>query len=1097
MLSNKLLNNQSTSAPAAPTSFLYIWGNDNDAGFISRTPKITPQSASKVAVGEDAIALIDNNNQLYVKGESFFEGVTPGVNSWTMVNVGGAIHSNGSLFAVGYNDGGALGVDGPAEYYDPGGDTFPSYNIATHVKVGHLSWQMISGVPYRKAAIRSDGLLFTWGDNNFNFFGNIGDGTLISRSSPVQIGTSSWSSVSVGASQMAAIRADGALFTWGYGGQGSLGDGNNFSNRSSPIQIGTSSWSTVSVGTNWMAAIRSDGALFTWGTNSNGPLGLNTGFSDAKSSPVQVGTSSWASVSAGTSSAMGITVDGALYGWGGNNFGQVGDLTTVGKSSPVQIAAGTSWSSVSTSGNHTAAIKSDGTLWTWGFGTSGQLGNGSGGSGYGGTSSPGQVGTSSWVAISTYSAQTYGKLIDGTIYGWGYPFPQLGEGGNHNGRSSPVQIGSTPAFNGNYILRNVINFNKVGTSSWSQVFAGPSAIAAIRSDGALFTWGVNTAGRLGVGDVTNRSSPTQVQAGTSWSSVGIGDSFMVGIQSDNKAYFWGSTDSASLFNYEAQNSLSWTSISAGLLSTAAIRSDGALFTWGLNQNGQLGTGNIVSRSAPVQIGTSSWSSVSVGGSWMAAIRSDGALFTWGYNFNGLLGDGTRIDKSSPVQIGTSSWSSVSAGSLNTLAIRLGGSLYAWGFNGNGQCGDSTIVDRSSPVQIGTSSWTSVSSGSTHAFAIRSDRGLFAWGSNTNGRLGLNITQAATGSRSSPVQIGTSSWTSVSAGEAHALAVRLDGGLFAWGSNANGRLGLNVSQVTGNRSSPVQVGTSSWTLVSAGASHTAAIRLDGGLFAWGSSTEGQTGLNIAVARSSPVQVGTSSWVSVSAGGSHTAALGSGQLLFAWGFNSINGQVGDETVVNKSSPVQVYSFAKSPSTPLLMSSTLSWSSISASRTNVAAIRSTGTLYTLGNNFDGQLGLGDTVSRSVFTAVGSSSWTSVSVGGQYMAAIRSGGSLFAWGVNTGGQIGDSTIIFKSSPVQIGSSSWTFVSAGKTLDDGFYGSTRTTLAVRYDGALFTWGFDGTQYGLLGNNTDGAFRSSPVQVGSKSWSFISAGNDTMAGITT
>ena len=119
-------------------------------------------------------------------------------------------------------------------------------------------------------------------------------------------------------------------------------------------------------------------------------------------------------------------------------------------------------------------------------------------------------------------------------------------------------------------------------------------------------------------------------------------------------------------------------------------SDGTLWGWGSNPYGNLGTNNITSYSSPVQVGTSSWSSVSAGGGtnvlFTMAIRSDGTLWGWGRNTNGNLGTNNITNYSSPVQVGTSSWSSVSAGGSHTMAIRSDGTLWGWGYNGQGQLG---------------------------------------------------------------------------------------------------------------------------------------------------------------------------------------------------------------------------------------------------------------------------------------------------------------------------------------------------------------------------------------------------------------------------
>ena len=422
--------------------------------------------------------------------------------------------------------------------------------------------------------------------------------------------------------------------------------------RPSPTQVGTSSWTVANIsnGLNSVAAIRADGGLFTWGYGINGRLG--SGATASRSSPVQVGTSSWLSISAGGSHTVAVKLDNTLWSWGLNTRGQVGDSTTTNRSSPVQIGSGFSWQNITTGLNISAAIRGDNTLWVWGNNANGLLGLGPA---YYATawSSPVQVGSlSSWSKVSGFDGSMAVKT-DGTLWAWGNnDRGQLGLSDTTN-RSSPVQI---------------------GTGSWSQIAAGNNYSVAIKSDGTLYTWGVNTPyGQLGDGTTTNRSAPVQIS----------------GIVA---------TDIP----------ISWTSVSGSINNRASIRIHGRLFAWGDNTYGQLGQIDTIPRSNPVQIGISSWTQVSVTDYNMFAIRSDGKLFAWGNNNNGQLGTGDTINYSSPVQIGTSSWSMVVAsGTGHTLALKSDGTLFAWG-NNNGIYGDGTTVTRSSPIQVATNAGSSTS-----------------------------------------------------------------------------------------------------------------------------------------------------------------------------------------------------------------------------------------------------------------------------------------------------------------------------------------------------------------------------------------------------
>jgi len=364
----------------------------------------------------------------------------------------------------------------------------------------------------------------------------------------------------------------------------------------------------------------------------------------------------------------------------------------------------------------------------------------------------------------------------------------------------------------------------------------------------LFTWGLGTSGQLGDNTATSKSNPVQTIAqGNNWKQVACGS-----------------------------NNL-------GNGFTAAIKTDGTLWCWELGTSGQLGDNTATSKSSPVQTVTfgTNWKQVSGGSTHTVAIKTDGTLWLWGSNFGGQLGDNTTTARSSPVQTVTfdTNWKQVSGGSTHTVAIKTDGTLWLWGANTNGQLGDNTTTNRSSPVQtvaFGTN-WKQVTCGSNHTAAIKTDGTLWCWGENSSGQLGDNTAT----SKSSPVQTVTfgTNWkqVTISAQSNHTVAIKTDGTLWLWGSNAGGQLGDNT---TTNRSSPVQTVTFStnWKQVSGGFALTAAIKADGTLWLWGTNTNGQLGDNSVTARSSPVQTtiyGTN-WKQVSCAGGSTYAVTNGDI-----------------------------------------------------------------------------------------------------------------------------------------------------------------------------------------------------------------------------
>jgi alpha-tubulin suppressor-like RCC1 family protein len=1078
-------------------------------------------------------------------------------NSWKQVSQGLyhaiAIKSDGTLWGWGYNNNWQVGNGS-------------SINRSSPVQIATGSWSSVSARNYQSFALRSDGLLFGWGINNL---GQLGLNDLTTRSSPTQIGTSSWTSVSAGTSYTLAIRSDSTLWAWGDNSLGELGLKNYFS-FSSPVQVAGSwvqasagginptslaidtsnklfswgdssqgglgnnqvsanqpalSWTQIAGNAEHTIAIRQDGLLFGWGLNTTGELGDGT--TQSRSSPVQIGTSSWTFVSvnggAQTNSAVvsAIRADGTLWSWGDNSQGQLGDGTTVNKSSPVQVSGGGSWSSVSAGKSHRLAIKTNGSLYAWGNNAVGQFGDGT----VIFRSSPTQIpGSDSWTSVSVGEIFSVGIKQNGTLWTWGRNLEgQLGTLSAVN-RSSPIQI---------------------GTGSWTSVFATSSWVHAIDTNNKLFAWGGNGVGQLGTNDVVFRSSPVQISGGN-WSKI-AGQGFsttlnVFGIQTDGSLWAWG-TKSMKLGTESgnASYTYSWSQISAGPSHTAAVRSDGRLYAFGLNTSGQLGDGTVISRSSPVQISAGAlggtgefWRNVSVNGSRTVAIRSDGALFNWGDNTGFKLGISDTIYRSSPVQVGTSSWTTVSAGLSHTLAIRNDGGLFSWGDNTYKQIGDnSTLTLRSSPTQIGTSSWTQVSAGGTHSFgidinnklygwgdntssqlgtgspyywssiaiggsygvltdtsmfAIRSDGKLFAWGNNASGQLGFNDLVT----RSSPTQLGTNNWIGITAGLAYTLGITSDGKLWSWGSSPDGSMGDGT---TAPRSSPVQVGTDNWSVVTTTNLHVLALKSDRTLWAWGNNSSWQLATGDFVNRSSPIPIGTGSWSQIATGGDNSYAIDINGKLWAWGANA-QGQIGDGTVLSRSSPSLVNAFA-------------SWSSIGAGAfRSVAAIQIDGSLWAWGYNNLGGLGTGDTVSRSSPVQISAGTvWNSVYCGGiatgQNMYAISKAGNLYVTGTNTTGQLGDGTTVNKSTLTLVGALSWNLIVAHSGSAMGTSGSNNT-----YPN-LFVWGANNTWQ--IGDNTTvnksspvqitagilnlQQYVSSPVQLGTSSWTQISAGLSHTIGI--
>jgi len=328
------------------------------------------------------------------------------------------------LFVWGWNTAGQLGL----------GDTFKR---SSPVQLAGQWSQVVLGNRHT-LAVKSGSTLWGWGGNSG---GQLGNGDTINRSSPVQI-AGTWLMLAGGfggVGDSMGIKADGSLWSWGYNQFGCLGLGNTLS-RSSPVQI-PGTWKFITNFNRGAAAQRSDGTMWVWGHNTEGQLGL--GDIVNRSSPVQI-AGNWQSVlrssSSGNSPSLSLRTDGTFWSWGPNANGQLGQSSTIGRSSPVQIGSGL-WRSTMAGSLRGFAIASNGTLWSWGD-------NGSGNLGLGDTvhrSSPVQIGSGLWSKVTSGYGYNFALTPQGQIFAWGYnrhTFGSLGLGDTFN-RSSPTQVVGT------------------------------------------------------------------------------------------------------------------------------------------------------------------------------------------------------------------------------------------------------------------------------------------------------------------------------------------------------------------------------------------------------------------------------------------------------------------------------------------------------------------------------------------------------------------------------------------------------------------------------------------------------------------------------
>lgn len=384
---------------------------------------------------------------------------------------------------------------------------------------------------------------------------------------------------------------------------------------------------------------------------------------------------------------------------------------------------------------------------------------------------------------------------------------------------------------------------------------------------------------------------------------------------------------------------------------------------------------------------------------------------------------------------------IAAGWNHTLGIKNDGTLWAWGGNSSGQLGDGTTTDRTLPVQVGAgTTWSAIAAGNSFSLALKSDGTLWAWGANSKGQLG----DGTATDQKSPVQIASgTAWSAISAGSSFALALKNDGTLWAWGANSAGQLGVGTI-VDGLVPALVSSDTT-WSAIAAGYNHAVALKNNGTLWTWGGNSSGQLGNGTinTTPNPIPVQVEGTNWSAISAGGSgapytyiadgeiehvggHTVALKSDGTLWAWGQN-IFGQLGDGTNNQNyymgwagagTYPLREYVSGTDRTLPSQIGTDTDWSMISVGAGHSVALKNDGTLWAWGLNVNGQLANGNAGMNNMLPLpVGADTylpfilpkrpWASVVAGGYHTLALRSDGTLWSWGWNGAGQLGDGTTI------------------------------------------------------------------------------------------
>lgn len=544
----------------------------------------------------------------------------------------------------------------------------------------------------------------------------------------------------------------------------------------------------------------------------------------------------------------------------------------------------------------------------------------------------------------------------------------------------------------------------------------------------------------------------------------LGDSHGCSITTSGTVRCWGNNDKGQLGNGTTNTAntpvtvsslTNAISIGAGSYNSCAALSDGTVKCWGDNTYGQLGNNSTASATTATLVsGISTATHVVVGTYHACALLSTGTVKCWGYNADGELGNGTTTQSLVPVDV--TSLSSVtklsSSRGMHTCALLSNGTVKCWGYNATGALGNGTTTNAITPTLVtGISGATDISVSSFGACAT-TPSGTKCWGGNSFYQVGDNTTTQ----RTSPVAVTTaSSFKQISIGDLSSCILTTGGKVQCWGSSVN-----NLTDDISTSSSPsstlkdISSLTTDVVQVKTGFTFSCALKNTGQLYCWGKQSNGELGTGLAVGNGDRNITKYSSLLTnhstVVTGENHACSIRTDGTVWCVGSNG-SGQLGLGTSYYGYSEVGYDRFKEISSLAGIAAQITAGSEHTCIRTTSGGVKC------WGDNYYGQIGVGSTSSKILTPTDVSLGGTAVdiSAGRYHTCAVLSNGTIKCWGSGSYGRLGNNNTADSNVPVTVnGISTANSVSAG-----GFH-----TCSKLSDTTLKCWG-DNT-YGQLGNNS-------------------------------
>lgn len=555
---------------------------------------------------------------------------------------------------------------------------------------GHAFTAISAGRNDHTCGITISGAAYCWGTGTYGQLGNGLTNNPAHRNVPTAVsGGLTFATITTGQDHTCALTPEGAAYCWGNGTNGQIGNGDTEQYNSLPVPVaGGLTFTQISAGYFHTCALTEGGAVYCWGNGASGALG--NGSTTSSSTPVAVdgGPLIFAAISAGSGYTCGVTNTGAGYCWGSGTDGKLGTGSTQQSTTPAPVADGHIFTAIAAGLRHTCGVTAGGSALCWGNGPDGELGNGSTTNRYVATPVTGNL---MFFAASGGVSHTCAIAMDGQAYCWGSGSAgRLGTGSNAN-QNTPTPVAGTHRFSaiaaGSSHSCGIAEwraycwgeraFGRLGDGSTSGSSTVPVAVqgnlafatvstgafhsCALTPAGAAYCWGVGASGQLGHGSGANSPTPVAVAGGHIFAVLASGSDHTCGITIGGATYCWGSGFNGKLGNGLSENSHAPTlvsgghtfiAIAAGINHTCGVTAAGPTYCWGQGIQGQLGNGAFTPASTlPTLVGGGhGFETIVAGSAQTCAATNAGATFCWGRGTRGMLGNGEVADRNLPVAV---------------------------------------------------------------------------------------------------------------------------------------------------------------------------------------------------------------------------------------------------------------------------------------------------------------------------------------------------------------------------------------------------------------------------------------------------------------